>query len=230
MQRVKAIFVSHEHSDHITGIPALSKKFRLPVYITEATLANSPLPIEPALIVPFLAHIPVSIGSLLVTAFPKYHDAADPHSFMVSSGNINIGIFTDLGIGCEQLIHYFKQCHAAFLEANYDVKMLENGNYPYHLKKRISGGLGHLSNEQALDLFLRHRSPDLSHLLLAHLSKNNNRPEIVENLFKQHAQHIHIAIASRYSESALYFIDGKNEGKSFFPNRKNNQQQLSLFE
>ena len=72
------------------------------------------------------------------------------------------------------MIKYFKQCHAAFLEANYDEEMLQNGNYPFHLKKRISGGLGHLSNKEALELFITHKPHFMSHFLLAHLSENNN--------------------------------------------------------
>ncbi|MEA3425462.1 MAG: MBL fold metallo-hydrolase [Bacteroidota bacterium] len=206
MAQVKAIFVSHEHGDHITGIPALSKKFRLPVYITEATYSNSNIPIEPDLIRHFQPHETIGIGNITVTAFPKFHDAAEPHSFLVSSREVNVGIFTDLGFACEQLIHHFKQCHAAFLEANYDVNMLEKGNYPYHLKKRISGGQGHLSNEQALQLFLQHRPAHMSHLVLAHLSKNNNHPKLVEDLFQQHAGNTRIVVASRYQETEVYHI------------------------
>jgi phosphoribosyl 1,2-cyclic phosphodiesterase len=84
-------------------------------------------------------------------------------------------------------VDHFQKCHAAFLEANYDADMLEKGGYPYHLKQRIRGGEGHLSNEQALKLFLDHRPSHMSHLLLAHLSKNNNDPKLVEDLFNQHA-------------------------------------------
>ncbi len=231
MASVKAIFVSHEHGDHITGVPGLSKKFRLPVYITPATHANGRIPIEEELTRSFQPHQAISIGALSVTAFPKFHDAADPHSFLVSSENINVGVFTDLGISCDQLIRYFNQCHAAFLEANYDVTMLEKGNYPYHLKKRISGGQGHLSNEQALQLFLSHRPAFMSHLLLAHLSKNNNHPQLVEELFRPHAGYTQIIVASRYQETGVYEIT-QNAQRSLTPVKKpisQNQVQLSLF-
>lgn len=231
MATVKAIFVSHEHGDHITGIPGLSKKFRLPVYITPATHANGRIPIEEELIRSFLPHQPVSIGALSITAFPKFHDAADPHSFLVSAEKVNVGVFTDLGTSCDQLVRYFKQCHAAFLEANYDVNMLEKGNYPYHLKKRISGGQGHLSNEQALQLFLTHRPAFLSHLLLAHLSKNNNHPQLVAELFQPHAGHTQIIVASRYQESGVYEIF-PNAQHSVTPVKKplaEKPSQLSLF-
>lgn len=231
MAQVKAIFVSHEHGDHITGIPALSKKFRLPVYITEATYSNSHIPIEADLIRHFQPHDSIGIGDIAVTAFPKFHDAAEPHSFLVSSHEVNVGIFTDLGFACEQLVRHFKQCHAAFLEANYDVNMLEKGNYPYHLKKRISGGQGHLSNEQALQLFLQHRPAHMSHLVLAHLSKNNNHPKLVEDLFQQHAGNTRIVVASRYQETEVYHIQAHGTAQVVQQTKPPapSQVQLSLF-
>lgn len=232
IEKIKAIFVSHEHGDHITGIPALSKKFQIPVYITTPTLSNGRIPVEPHLIHSFTAHQPVQIGRFSITAFPKFHDAADPHSFIIQSENISVGVFTDIGIPCQHLIHYFNQCQAAFLEANYDREMLEKGNYPYHLKKRISGGEGHLSNHQALELFLSHRSPIMSHLLLAHLSKNNNHPQLVADLFAPHAGPIEIIVTSRYQESATYLVTDQPHltQPQKIRQKKNNLSQLSLFE
>ena len=119
------------------------------------------------------------------TAFTKFHDAGDPHSFIVTYEKTKVGIFTDLGIVCDELIKNFKLCHAAFLEANYDEKMLEEGTYPLHLKNRIRGGEGHLSNKQALQLMIDHKPAFMSHLLLSHLSKNNNDPELVSNLISR---------------------------------------------
>ena len=96
MSLVKAIFVSHEHSDHITGIPGLSKKFQLPVYITNTTLGSASIPIEEHLVQNFFPEQPVIIGDLTVTAFSKCHDASDPHSFVVSDKLVNVGVFTDI--------------------------------------------------------------------------------------------------------------------------------------
>jgi phosphoribosyl 1,2-cyclic phosphodiesterase len=206
MQKVKAIFISHEHIDHIRGVVILARKHRLPVYITPATLKNSPLVLETELVKTFKAQKPVIIGSLSVTPFVKIHDAIEPFSFMVEGNGIKIGVITDIGEACEQVIHYFKQCHAAFLEANYDEDMLQNGRYPYYLKKRISGGKGHLSNKQALELFLKHKPAFMSHLLLSHLSKDNNSPELVHELFLKHAKKTNIIVASRYKETDVYHI------------------------
>ncbi len=227
MDKVKAVFISHEHTDHISGIVTLSKKYRLPVYITEATHKQSRIKLEKDLIFRFLANKPIHIGDLSVTPFLKKHDAADPHSFIVASASVKVGVFTDLGIACDQLIHHFQQCHAVFLESNYDEEMLNNGGYPYYLKQRITNGLGHLSNVQALELFNNHRPAFMSHLILSHLSKNNNNPELVKALFSKHARNTEIVIASRFEETAVYQVASQN--KTDVKRKAENRQQLSLF-
>jgi phosphoribosyl 1,2-cyclic phosphodiesterase len=231
MSVVRAIFVSHEHIDHITGIPGLSKKYQLPVYITKNTLQSASIPIEKHLVHLFDAHQPISIGELSITGFLKSHDAIDPHSFVVSGNDITVGIFTDIGFPCQQVIRHFKRCHAVFLEANYCEDMLNKGIYPYHLKKRISSNNGHLSNAQALELFLAHKGKQLSHLILSHLSKNNNCPDLVSRLFNEKAGSTKIVVASRYQETPLLCIEkGRSREKESFYDRPMPQvQQLSLF-
>ncbi len=219
MSKVRAIFISHEHGDHIRGLTVMAKKYQLPVYITPGTFTNSKLDLPAHLIHNFSSHDIVSIGTLKITCFPKIHDAAEPHSFMVSCGEINVGVFTDLGVVCEQLSLHFQQCHAAFLEANYDEELLNTGGYPYFLKKRISGGMGHLSNTQALELFTKCRHANLSHLLLSHLSKDNNDPELVEHLFNQHANGTTIVVATRYAETPVFII-GAAPGSSSAASQK----------
>lgn len=206
MDKVKAIFISHEHSDHIRGLPVLAKKYQLPVYITRDTLLGGRQQLQEHLIQPFTAYTPIQFGQLAVTAFPKKHDAAEPHSFVICCNGITVGVFTDIGSHCENVINNFKNCHAAFLEANYDDGMLDRGRYPYFLKNRIRGGNGHLSNQQALELFLTHRPAYMSHLFLSHLSKDNNCPNLVHELFQQHAGTTEIIVASRYEETAVYHI------------------------
>jgi phosphoribosyl 1,2-cyclic phosphodiesterase len=206
MQTVKAIFVSHEHTDHISGIPVLAKKYRLPVYITDATLYHGRLTIHKEQVIGFKPYEPVQIGNLAVQAFPKKHDAAEPHSFIVNGNNVNIGIFTDIGSPCDHVIMHFKQCHAAFLEANYDEEMLEKGSYPRHLKNRIRGDHGHLSNKQALEVFTKHKPAYMSHLFLSHLSKDNNSPQLVQQLFSANAGNTQIIVASRFEETAVYQV------------------------
>lgn len=206
MSKVKAIFISHEHSDHIRGLEVLARKYQLPVYITPPTLRYSRLSLEPHLVHAFNAFEPVQIGELQVTGFPKFHDASDPHSFVVSSGNVTIGVFTDIGSPCQHVVRYFRQCNAAFLETNYDDEMLENGYYPVHLKRRIKGNKGHLSNKQALDLFTGFKPEGMSHVLLSHLSKDNNSQELVRSLFREHAGTTQVVVASRFNETPVFRI------------------------
>ncbi len=206
IDRVKAIFISHEHIDHIKGVETLAKKYSLPVYITVRTWKQCQGIVPQAFTRVLETYQPVTIGSFRITGFPKNHDADDPHSFIINSNGINIGVFTDIGSGCNHVIRHFKQCHAAFLEANYDDSMLENGSYPFYLKKRISGEKGHLSNHQALEIFTKYRQPLLSHLILSHLSKENNDPQLVKQLFKEAAAGTEIIVASRYEQTALYSI------------------------
>jgi len=206
MRNVKAIFITHEHTDHTRGAEVLSRKYGIPVYITEATYRHSRLNLEPEQVKHFTSGKPVQMGGLLVHPFPKMHDAADPHSFTVSANGLTAGVFTDIGNACREVEHRLNQCHAAFLETNYDEGMLERGRYPLYLKRRIRGMEGHLSNDQALALFTTHASPHLQLLLLSHLSAINNHPQLVQNIFSRHANGTKIVVASRYEESEVFCV------------------------
>jgi len=230
IKKIKAIFISHEHADHIAGLEVLSKKYQLPVYITPATLRNSRLKLEPHLINAFIKNKTVSIGDLQILPFTKSHDADDPHSFTVSAYGLNVGVITDIGYACKQVLKHFTQCHAVFLESNYCEDMLMNGGYPYHLKQRISGDEGHLSNKQALDLFLKYKAPHLQLLILSHLSQNNNKPQIVEDLFAPHAGTVQVVMASRYKESEIFTLEKSISKLAVKVKPKKHQNQLSLFD
>jgi phosphoribosyl 1,2-cyclic phosphodiesterase len=232
IKNVKAIFVSHEHIDHVRGLAGLADKYNMPVYVTPHTQKGCyHLKAEHA--ISFEAFVPVKIGSLSITAFPKFHDAADPHSFIVTGNDITVGVFTDIGKPCKNLIHYFKQCNAALLEANYDTEMLENGNYPSFLKQRISGGVGHLSNAQAMDLFVKHKPSFMSHLLLAHLSKENNNVDLVQKIFEEVDESVNVMVASRHNEMPLISLNGEGNAPKIFVAKKKkfvkHETQLSLF-
>lgn len=232
MKKLKAIFISHEHTDHIKGLGRIAEKYSLPVYITGNTCGSCGTTFNPGLATALAPHVPVQVGQLTVTAFPKHHDAADPVSFIITGNGVTIGVFTDIGMACEQVTKYFRLCHAAFLEANYDEYMLENGRYPYHLKNRIRGGKGHLSNSQALQIFTTHRPAFMTHLLLSHLSKENNDPALVKQLFDAHSNGTEVVVASRYEQSDIYHIHGPSaENKVFTMSAAGTSQtqQLSLF-
>jgi phosphoribosyl 1,2-cyclic phosphodiesterase len=232
IKNVKAIFISHEHIDHVRGLAGLADKYNMPVYVTPATQKGC-YHLNPIHAISFVAHEPVNIGALSITAFPKFHDAADPHSFVVTGNDVTVGVFTDIGKPCKNLIKYFKQCHAAFLEANYDTEMLVNGRYPSFLKQRIRGGEGHLSNAEALDIFIKHKPSFMSHLLLAHLSKDNNDVALVQKVFEEVAGETNVKVASRYEEMPVIILNKEDNSRTIFVVKKRklikHELQLSLF-
>lgn len=205
IQLVKAIFISHEHSDHIKGVSVFANRYKVPVYITPSTAKNGPKLIK-HISKPFYAHQPIQIESLSVIPFNKEHDAADPHSFVVSDNGINIAVITDIGVVCNQVSHYFQQCHAAFLESNYDETLLETGRYSQILKDRIRGGKGHISNKQAVKLLDEYSAPHLSLVLLSHLSAENNSPELALQAFANHTNRMQITVASRNQATEIFKI------------------------
>ena len=225
IQKLRAIFVSHEHTDHVKGLTVLANKYSLPIYISKGTYENSRLSLNHLQVQWLNATEPVTIAGLTIKAFGKKHDARDPYSFTINNNEVTIGVFTDIGVACDNLVYHFKNCHAAFLESNYDEEMLENGRYPWVLKQRIRGGKGHLSNKQALDIFINHRPAFMTHLLLSHLSRDNNDPQLVQALFQQHAKQTKIVVASRDEASELFYISDNGVTKRL----SSKPMQMNLF-
>jgi phosphoribosyl 1,2-cyclic phosphodiesterase len=229
LKKIKAVFITHEHGDHVHGVSAISKKYKIPVYITKNTLQNGRIALSEDLCNPFHANVPVVIGNLSITAFPKLHDASDPHSFIVECCGVKVGVFTDIGIACENVTKYFKECHAAFLESNYDTDMLTRGSYPWHLKERIRGGKGHLSNDQAKTLVVEHKPTFMTHLFLSHLSQDNNSPKLVKSVFEKICGATEVIIAGRKKETKLYHVRAKFARPRFSQTVPVPLQQLSIF-
>jgi phosphoribosyl 1,2-cyclic phosphodiesterase len=229
LKKIKAVFITHEHGDHVHGATAISKKYKIPVYITKSTLQNGRVVLREDLCFPFHANIPVVIGNLAITGFSKLHDASDPHSFIIECCGVKVGVFTDIGIACENVTRHFKECHAAFLESNYDPDMLTRGSYPWHLKERIRGGKGHLSNDQARALVLEHKPTFMSHLFLSHLSQDNNSPKLVKSVFEKICGQTEVIIAGRKKETKLYHIRSKFARPRFSQPLSAPIQQLSIF-
>lgn len=174
-----AILVSHEHSDHVSGVGVLSRKWRIPVYGTRGTLESSTCRTGRLNSAVELANgSSVEMGPFLVSAFSLAHDAADPSGFIVEWEGGRLGIATDLGHPGPLVRESLSGCTALVLEFNHDEDMLWNGSYPWHLKQRIASSTGHLSNNIAADLLSSVLHPGLGLCVLAHLSQENNLPDL----------------------------------------------------
>ncbi|MFB6318293.1 MBL fold metallo-hydrolase [Saccharicrinis sp. FJH54] len=204
--KVRAIFISHEHADHMRGVKVLSKVLDIPVYLTKKTYESSWNPNRPGKYAFFEPDQPVSIGSVTVHPFLKNHDAIEPCSFRIEINGKQVGVFTDIGEPCDNMISHFKQCDAMFLETNYDEEMLWNGPYPYYLKQRVASSNGHLSNFQALTLLQEHAGSNLNHVLLSHLSQENNTPELAVKTFEKVNARYNIQLTSRVEASKVFTL------------------------
>lgn len=183
--KLKAVFITHEHSDHIRGADVLARKLNIPIFATKKTIQNSFLCSDKDLINSIKNDEVVRIAGLSVEAFPKSHSAADPVSYNIKANNSKgvISVITDLGFCCNNTIDSVADSNVLFLESNHDINMLENGPYPYHIKKWIKSDTGHLSNLQASLCVLEHATRKLKHVVLSHISKTNNTPEMALHTF-----------------------------------------------
>lgn len=183
-ENLSAILITHEHSDHIQGIGVLARKYNIPLYGTAETFCamqkgkTSVGKIKEELLCQVFPETEFVIGDIKVTPFSISHDAANPVAYIFEADSQKIGMATDLGIYTETTVNYLKNSDLLYLESNHDPNMLLVGKYPYYLKQRILGEYGHLSNDTAAKLLCELYHPNLKHVFLAHLSKENNYPEL----------------------------------------------------
>lgn len=205
-EKVKAIFISHEHSDHCRGARVLSKRLRIPVYLTRKTFLAIRKAEQPELVEWFEAGDSTQLDELTIHSFLKNHDAVEACSFRVSYSGKEVGVMTDIGEPCERVKEHLSKCHAVFIESNYDEEMLLNGPYPYFLKRRVSSGYGHMSNEQSVQLVKEHAGDNLQTVLLSHLSGENNTPEKANEAFSILAEKYNIILTSRSEPTEVISI------------------------
>ncbi|MDZ4202210.1 MAG: MBL fold metallo-hydrolase [Gallionella sp.] len=177
-EQLNGIVVSHEHGDHIGGVLRLARKFGLPVWLTHGTLRGHAGMAAAPVINEIDPHRAFSIGDIEIIPYPVPHDAAEPVQFVFSDGVRRLGVLTDSGCGTPHIRQTLDGCHALVLECNHDSDMLMNGAYPYQLKQRVAGRLGHLSNAAAAGILQQLDRSRLQHLIAAHLSGNNNTAEL----------------------------------------------------
>ncbi len=171
---INAILVTHEHSDHVGGVAAVARRFGIEVYATAGTAKAARL--DPQGVTVLESERAVSIADIEVLPVTVPHDAREPCQFVFGHTGRSLGVLTDLGHVSRLVRERFSACDALVLECNHDERMLEDGPYPYPLKRRVGGNHGHLSNAQAAELLSGSQISALQHLVAAHLSEQNNHP------------------------------------------------------
>ncbi len=180
--KIKGIFVTHEHHDHVKGVDVLSRKYNIPIFATRGTINNSLVCSNEELINEIKNDEIIKLAGLEIEAFSKPHDAADPVSFAIRNGKM-ISILTDIGHASKNVIGAVENSDFLVIETNHDLKMLQEGPYPYFLKRRIEGEVGHFSNFNSAACVLEHSRPKLKNVMLAHLSEINNTPQLAFQTF-----------------------------------------------
>ena len=214
---LNGIFITHEHSDHIQGLPMLAKKTQAPIYATRGTIEamrkNAKFAtVDPERFIEVQADRKVSVGDMVIDPMKISHDAADPVAYRVYYGNKKACVCTDLGCYTDYTAECLKDSDVLILEANHDVNMLQVGPYPYQLKQRILGKFGHLSNVSSGELLSRILNDHMKGIFLGHLSHENNFPdlafetvrvEILSSDCGYYPDELPIGVASRSEPSAL---------------------------
>jgi phosphoribosyl 1,2-cyclic phosphodiesterase len=180
-----AILVTHEHCDHVSGLPAIAKFLKKPVYLTQPTAAALETGKEAEFFQAFQAGAKLQIGSIEVQSFSLPHDAEDPVGYTFQSNGRKVGICTDLGYMPDSIRFHLQDCDMLLLESNHDLEMLKVGPYPWSLKQRVMSRRGHLSNDVVSQYILDDISPRTRKLVLGHLSEQNNMPALAHMVAAQ---------------------------------------------
>ncbi|MBM7561247.1 MBL fold metallo-hydrolase [Fusibacter tunisiensis] len=182
IEDIDGILLTHEHADHISGLGVLMRRYKMPLFVTEKTwdaVKSKIGNIDPNLLRLYPHIDDLAIGDIMVQSARISHDAVDPLCYAFINDGTKIGIATDLGTISDEVVAKFKDCDLLMIESNHDIEMLKTGNYPMVLKRRILSEFGHLSNDDAGYIAREIIGfGKTKHILLAHLSKENNFPDL----------------------------------------------------
>lgn len=184
-EQIDAIFVTHEHGDHIGCARQLALRERLPVWMSEGTWLAIGEPDLEGLLRIACDDVPVAVGPMQVRPFTVPHDAREPLQLCVSDGDARLGVLTDLGHASAHVLQQLAGCRTLLLECNHDEALLAASTYPPFLKRRVAGAWGHLANSAAASLALALQSQGLRRVVAAHLSEQNNRPDLAQHALAQ---------------------------------------------
>lgn len=188
-EKLTAVLVTHEHSDHVGGLIPLARNGRLPVYMTSLTAPAIPWEDCHPVVETFQAGSGFTIGDIAIQSFTIPHDAADPVGYTFHAEGLKIGFATDLGYMPDSIRWHLRGCDLLVLESNHDLEMLKVGPYPWSVKQRVMGRKGHLSNDLACEYIAESLEATTTTLILGHLSEQNNHPEIVRLVAGQALEH-----------------------------------------
>ncbi len=214
-EKIDAVLISHDHSDHVKGAGIVCRKLNVPLYISRLTYESClhKLGKLPAGVVHFSVGKPLQIGDIKIETIPSKHDGIDGANFVFTNDDYperKLTLATDLGESSRLLLVKMMNSSSIILESNHDVDMLLSGPYPPPLKQRVKGKQGHLSNVQAVELLAKVINPKLENLILAHLSEENNKPMLAYktmNSFLEKNNHkLNLMIASQYEPTEIIDI------------------------
>ena len=183
--KLDAILISHEHSDHVSGLVTLARTLDVPVYVSRLTAPTIDWSDYTPKLELFQSGTRFTVGDIEVDSFTVPHDAADPVGFCFRADGIKLGVVTDLGYLPDSIKVHLRGCDLMLLESNHDLDMLKVGPYPWSVKQRVMGRKGHLSNDLASEFIRNDLDTSTSTLILGHLSEHNNHPEIVRLVASQ---------------------------------------------
>jgi phosphoribosyl 1,2-cyclic phosphodiesterase len=184
-ESIDAIFVTHEHTDHIAGLAGIGRKLKKPIFLTAQTALAIDDCKADGLFQTFAAGAKFRFGSFEIQSFSLPHDAVDPVGYTFESQAGKVGLCTDLGYITDSIRVHLSGCDVLLLESNHDLEMLKVGPYPWSLKQRVMSRRGHLSNEVASQFILENLTPRTRRLVLGHLSEQNNLPALVHMIADQ---------------------------------------------